>query len=54
MTEYDPETGTAFGLCDLGYPELGYFTIGELEANRIERDLHFTPQSLHAIMEGGA
>ena len=54
MTELDAETGMAFGLCDLGFPELGYFTIAELEANRIERDIHFTPQTLHSIMEGGA
>jgi hypothetical protein len=51
MTEYDPDTRMAFGLCDIGNPELGYFSIGELEANRIERDMHFTPTSLASVME---
>ena len=47
MTEYDPDTRMAFGWCDLGEPELGYFSITELESLRvpfglgIERDLHF-------------
>ena len=43
-------TGRAFGLCDLGmgFPELGYVDIGELEALRagmglpVERDMYFT------------
>ena len=49
MTEYDPKTRTAFGLCDIGFPELGYFTITELEENNIERDIHFTPTSLASV-----
>lgn len=51
LSELDPETGIAFGLCDLGYPELGYVSLDEMievgEINRnnpfrwVERDLHF-------------
>ena len=50
FTEYDPETRTYFGLCDLGmrFPELGYVLRDELEAIRfppynlpVERDMHF-------------
>lgn len=48
LTVLDGE-GLAFGLCDLGmgFPELGYVSLAELEAFRgrwgvsIERDLHF-------------
>lgn len=47
LTELDPETNIAFGLCDLGFPELGSVSITELESIRlplglgIERDLHW-------------
>jgi hypothetical protein len=32
LWEYDPETGEAFGLCDLGlgFPELGYVNVHEI------------------------
>lgn len=48
LSELDAE-GIAFGLCDLGlgFPELGYVSLAELEAFRgrlglpIERDVHF-------------
>lgn len=50
MTEYDPETGEAFGLCMMhGESELGYFSIPELASIRlrfglgIERDRSFDP-----------
>lgn len=52
LTELDPEEpDLAFGLCDLGlgFPELGYVLISELEAVRgklglpVERDRHFKP-----------
>ena len=49
MTEYNPADGTAFGLCILHEPELGYFNVNELAAFRgplglgIERDLWFKP-----------
>lgn len=51
LTELDPECpDIAFGLCDLGYPELGSVSISELESVRgpfglgIERDRHWTPK----------
>ena len=49
ITEYDEETGQMFGLCDLGYPELGYVNLKELEALelpfglKIERDMWWEP-----------
>lgn len=51
ITEIDPnDHDQAFGLCDLGYPELGWVSLSELAAVRggfglpIERDLHFTAE----------
>ena len=50
LTEIDPEEpGIAFGLCDLdmGFPELGYVSLEELQGVRalgvfkVERELHF-------------
>ena len=49
LSELDPETNIAFGLCDLGmgHPELGYVSIDELRSVRlpfglkIERDRHW-------------
>jgi hypothetical protein len=48
LTEIDPEEpDRAFGLCDLGYPELGYVSLSELESYRsrfglpLETDRHF-------------
>ena len=49
LTELDPETNIAFGLCDLGLgsPELGYVSIDELLTVRghfgmpVERDRYF-------------
>lgn len=58
LTEIDPEDGdTAFGLCDLGlgFPELGYVRVSELQKLRgprglpVERDVHFTPK--HSLSE---
>jgi len=48
-SELGEDGDTLFGLADLGFgcPELGYFSLGEIEALRlpfglrIERDLHF-------------
>ena len=59
MTEYDPQTKTAFGYCDLGFgsPELGYFSLTEMEEIRIkpfgfkiERDRYFTPIPLQTVL----
>lgn len=51
LTELDPENpDIAFGLCDLGFPELGSVSISELESIRlplglgIERDRHWSPK----------
>jgi hypothetical protein len=41
-----------FGLCDLGYPELGYVSLNELQSVKgpfglgIERDLHWRKRTL--------
>lgn len=50
IVELDKETNEAFGYVELGgYPELGYFSLTELEIYRgplglgIERDLYFRP-----------
>ena len=49
ITEYDEKTGLMFGLCDLGYPELGYVNLKELEdlelplGLKIERDAWWEP-----------
>lgn len=47
-TELDADGDTLFGLADIGYPELGSFSLEELTSIRlpfrigIERDIHFT------------
>lgn len=54
LSEYDPETGLAFGWADLtgSSGELGYVSIPELQEFRgrfglgIERDIHWTPRPL--------
>jgi hypothetical protein len=45
--EYNPETEIAFGLCDVGTPELGYVSLAELKSVKVppfglplERDAH--------------
>ncbi|MAH30069.1 MAG: transposase [Euryarchaeota archaeon] len=52
ISEYDPDTGRMFGLCDLGMgtPELGYVDFNELQELRdpvfnlgVERDRFFEP-----------
>lgn len=51
VTEYDPESGDAFGLVRGFEEEWGYFSIREMEElnrsrgfNAIERDLYFEPK----------
>ena len=50
--EFDPDSGIFFGKADLGYPELGTFSLEELQSYKgqfglgIERDLYFTPKPL--------
>ena len=47
LTELDDD-GLAFGLADMGYPELGYISLDEIwevvgpGGLRVERDIHFT------------
>ena len=55
LSELDPNTNIAFGLCDLGYPELGYVSLDELSNLKvkmglgIERDLYFTPKTFDEL-----
>ena len=50
MLELDKDDDTAFGFVSLGLgehcDELGYFSIKELQANGIERDVCFEPMKL--------
>lgn len=47
LTEMAPEDGLAFGLADLGYPELGYISLDEIwevvgpGGLHVERDIHW-------------
>jgi len=59
MTEYDPETKTAFGyVTGMAEDELGYFSIAEFEQIRlpfglsIERDRYFSDCTLEDVMTG--
>jgi hypothetical protein len=65
LTELNPDTNVAFGLCDLGLgqPELGYVSLDELESLaategfEIEVDLQFdthTPLSKYAELAKAA
>lgn len=55
VTEWDPETGEAFGFVKGLDDELGYFSLVEMEATLvqnfwvIERDCYFDPVRLSAI-----
>ncbi len=57
LTEYDAETDTAFGWCDLGWgcPELGYVSMAEMRAIKgplgigLEVDLYFGPKTLKEV-----
>lgn len=59
LTEYDPKEGLLFGLCDLGlgFPELGYVSLDELESIRgrlglrVEVDLYWGNKPLSAGYE---
>ena len=50
--EFDPESRMFFGKADLGFPELGSFSLDELQSYTgpfglgIERDIHFTQKPL--------
>ena len=56
LTELDPENpDLAFGLCDLGYPEMGWVSLSEIAGVKgplglpIERDRHFAPTHSIAV-----
>ena len=57
LSELDPNTNIAFGLCDMGYPELGYVSLDELSNLKvkmglgIERDLYFTPKTFDELQK---
>ena len=57
-TEYDAENKMFFGWADLGSPELGYFSLTELESYTgplglgIERDMYWSPTPLSEVMGG--
>ena len=50
--EFDPESRIFFGKADLGFPELGTFSLDELQSYKgplglgIERDMYFKPKPL--------
>lgn len=52
LSELDPETNVAFGLCEIHEKELGYVNLDELSEFKgqfglgIERDKYFTPKTL--------
>ena len=52
LSELDPETNVAFGLCQIHEKELGYVSLDELSEFKgqfglgIERDKYFTPKTL--------
>ena len=54
---YDPDERIGYALCDLDFPELGAFSMDELESYRgrfglgIERDMHYSPRPLREVMD---
>ena len=54
---YSPDERIGYALCDLGCPELGAFSMDELENYKgifglgIERDLHYRPRPLREVMD---
>ena len=56
-TEYNPEDGCFFGWVDGPCPELGYFSLDEMQGLRshglpMERDLYFRERPLSVVKEG--
>lgn len=56
--EYDPKEKLFFGFVDGDFPELGYFSLAELESVtgpaglKIERDLYWEPKKLSEVKNG--
>jgi hypothetical protein len=60
IASYDPDTGVAFGVADLGEREAGDFSVLELAELRvcpfglpIERDLYYSPGRLVDLLAAG-
>ena len=58
-TEFNPDDRCFFGWVDGPLPELGYFSLDEMEALGVrglpmERDLHFSECKLSAVKKEGA
>jgi len=60
ITEYNPDTGIAFGWCDLGCPVLGYVNLDELLSKRfkpfglkVERDMYWDSNTTLAEVMAG-
>ena len=57
LSELNPDTNVAFGLCDLHEKELGYVSIDELKEKelpfflKIERDLYYQPTHFSELMQ---
>ncbi|MEO2161489.1 MAG: DUF2958 domain-containing protein [bacterium] len=57
LTEYDPETGVAFGFVEGFERELGYVDIAEIQGVRgamglpIERDIYWQTKTLREVMD---
>ena len=57
LSELNPDTNVAFGLCDLHEKELGYVSIDELKEIKlpffltIERDLYYQPTHFSDLMQ---
>ena len=55
LSELNPETNVAYGLCEIFEKELGYVSIDELSSYKgafglgIERDKYWTPKKLEAL-----
>lgn len=47
--DQDEEQHQAFGLANMGEPELGYISIVELVKYGVELDLHWTPKTLAEV-----
>ena len=61
ITEWDPQTGTCFGLIEGHDAELGFFDLTELAEAKVfgrvpavERDLHWQPTTLGEIRKGSS
>ena len=60
LSELDPKTNIAFGICEIHSKEYGYVSLDELASFKgfaglgIEKDLYFSSTPLEEIMGGAA